>query len=210
MNKLLFTIILLFGFAFAQAQNDFKPAKDPQAILKKIESASENTKSIQSNFVQYKHLDILENDIESKGVFFFAKPQKVRWEYTEPYPYLIIMAEGRMLIKEGGKVQEYDTENNRVFKEINDLMMSLLSGDIARNASFDIRIMESSWQAMAVLIPKNAEMKQMLQKAELYFDKSNYGISEIIMRENAGDYTRIVFQNRKYNVSIPNSRFMLH
>ncbi len=200
----------MFFSLFSYAQTGFTVVKNKNEVLKKIKETSNNTKSVQSHFVQYKHLEILENDIESKGIFLFSKPQKVRWEYTKPYPYLIIMTDKQMLIKESAKVQKYDIQSNPVFKEINDLMLGLLSGNIAEDKDFRLEFKESKTELLAILIPQNQELKQMLSQAELYFDKNDYGVSTIIMREQEGDYTRIVFKNRKYNVSIPNSRFMLH
>jgi outer membrane lipoprotein carrier protein len=207
---LIISTLFLLGSFTTKAQQGFTSAKKPEAVLKKIEENSRSTQSIQAEFIQYKHLDILEDDIESTGIFLFAKGGKVRWEYKSPYPYLILMNKERMIIKEGGKVQEYDTESNRVFKEINDLMIGLLSGDIAANPNFDIKIKESGTQALAILYPKQAEMKQMLQKVEMYFNKSDYAVSEIKMIENGTDYTSIVFKNQQFNVSVPDSRFMLH
>jgi outer membrane lipoprotein-sorting protein len=212
MQKQILTIAAVFIFwaGSLSAQTGFKTTENPTVLLEKLAEVSKNTKSIKSDFVQYKHLSILENDIESRGVFIFAKPDKVRWEYSSPYPYLILMNGNEMTIKEGGKVQKFDTESNRIFKEINDLMVALLSGDILNNEEFDITIKENERQILAEMHPKKSELKQMLETVEMYFDKSNYEVSEIRMPEKSGDYTRILFKNRQSNVAVPNSKFLLH
>ena len=212
MRKIILSIaaVIIFWAGSLSAQSSFKPAENPAALLEKLAEVSKNTKSIKSDFVQYKHLSILENDIESRGIFIFAKPDKVRWEYSSPYPYLILMNGNEMTIKEGGKVQKFDTESNRVFKEINDLMVALLSGDILSNSEFDIKLKENDKQILAEMHPRKSELKQMLETVELYFEKSSYEVSEIKMPESSGDYTRIIFKNRESNVAVPNSKFLLH
>ena len=195
--------------ALLPAQNNFRPADNPQTEIEKLEEISKNTETVKSRFVQYKQLSVLENTIESRGIFMFKKPGKVRWEYQSPYPYLILMNKGRMTVKEEGKVQEFDTESNRMFKEINDLMLSMLSGEILNNPHFDTEIKENSEQILAVLTPRKKELKQMMQSIEMYFNKNTYVITEIKIPEASGDYTRIVFKNRQNNIPLSESEFIL-
>ena len=203
-----FILLTLSISVFGQTGN-FKKVTDEKAIAQKLNTASKSTKTIDSDFIQYKHLDILENDIESTGHFCFQASDKVRWEYFKPYKYLIIMNGGIMWINDGNKTQKFDTGSNKMFKEINDLMVGMLQGKILESKNFKISFFENSKQILAKLIPLSAEMKEFLSEINLYFDKKDYSVSKIKMLEHSGDYTLIEFFNRKTNIDIPKSKFLV-
>ncbi len=192
------------------AQSDsFKKLANVKEIAQKLNEVSKNTKTIDSDFKQYKHLDILENEIESSGHFSFQASDKVRWEYFNPYKYLIIMNAGIMWINDGNKTQKFDTGSNKMFKEINDLMVGMLQGKILESKNFKISFFENSKQILAKLIPLSVEMKEFLSEINLYFDKKDFSVSKIKMLEHSGDYTLIDFYNRKTNIDISKSKFLV-
>ncbi len=208
---LLFTTTLLFitiGKVNAQPKG-FTFIKKQKVIAERLNSASKTIKYIDSDFKQFKHLDILENDIKSKGHFCFKSSNNVRWEYFEPYKYLIIMNSNNMWINNGKKTQKYNTKTNQIFKEINDLMISLLQGDILESKKFTVKFYQNKKFILALLIPESKEMLEFLSGIDIYFDKSDYSVSKIKMIEHNGDYTFIEFYNKKTNKPIPNSKFMM-
>lgn len=187
----------------------FKKLANVKEIVQKLNEVSKNTKTIDSDFKQYKHLDILENEIESSGHFSFQASDKVRWEYFKPYKYLIIMNAGIMWINDGNKTQKFDTGSNKMFKEINDLMVGMLQGKILESKNFKISFFENSKQILAKLIPVSFKMKEFLSEINLYFDKKDFSVSKIKMLEYSGDYTLIDFYNRKTNIDISKSLFLV-
>ncbi len=209
MKKLTTFIIIIALSITTFAQNNFKKVTNPEVLIQKLNSASKSTKTIDSDFKQYKHLDILENDIESTGHFSFRATNKVRWEYLQPYNYLIVMNGNQMWINDGNKTNKYDTNSNKMFKEINDLMVGMLQGKILKSDKFEIVFLENSKQVLAKLKPKTPEMKEFLSEMQLFFDKKTYNVSKIKMLEHSGDYTLINFFNRKINIDIPNSKFIV-
>lgn len=209
MKKIIFLLSLLISISTYAQTKSFKKTSDPAIVIQKLNTSSKNTKTIDSDFKQYKHLDILENDIESTGHFSFKANDKVRWEYLQPYSYLIVMNGSQMWINDGNKTKKYDTDSNKMFKEINDLMVGMLQGKILNSEKFDITFYENSKQILAKLLPKSKEMKEFLNEMQLYFNKKNYTVSKIKMLENSGDYTLIEFLNKRINISIPDSKFLV-
>lgn len=205
-----FSVILIFFYSLSFAQPaGFSAVKDKNAVAQKLKKVSIETNTIDSEFIQYKHLDIIENDIVSKGSFSFKSPDKVRWQYTNPYNYLIVMNSGKMWIKDNNKISEYDTKSNKVFKEINDLMIGLLKGNILENPDFNTQFYASDSQILAVLIPKKNEMKDFLTEINIFFDKNEYKVLKIVMNEYSGDYTLIEFKNRKFNTPVSDNNFII-
>jgi outer membrane lipoprotein-sorting protein len=207
MRYILIGATLFFNLQIIAQNGNFKNAVNEKLLSEKLNEASKNTKSIESDFVQFKHMDILENDMESTGHFSFSTPDKVRWEYFTPYKYIIVINTGVMWINDGKKTQKYDTETNKMFKEINDLMLGMLQGKILESKSFKSALFENDKQVLAKLIPQTTEMKEFLSEIQLYFNKTDYSVNEIKMLEQSGDFTLIKFNNKKLNVVIPNSKF---
>ncbi|MGZ4036422.1 MAG: LolA family protein, partial [Bacteroidia bacterium] len=87
MKKTLF-LMLVVNAAMAQS---FKPVKDTAALKLRIEAMSKATNAIESDFTQEKNLSVLSEKVNSKGHFSFKKENMLRWEYTTPYKYLIVI-----------------------------------------------------------------------------------------------------------------------
>ena len=208
--KLITTALsIILALSSVAQSTSFKKVINEKKIAQKLNAVSKSIRTIDSDFKQFKHLDILENDIESIGHFSFQASDKVRWEYFKPYKYLIIMNSGIMWINDGNKTQKFDTGSNKMFKEINNLMVGMLQGKILESKNFKISFFENSKQILAKLIPLSAEMKEFLSEINLYFDKKDYSVSKIKMKEHSGDYTLIEFYNRKTNIDIPKSKFLV-
>jgi outer membrane lipoprotein-sorting protein len=191
-----------------QAQT-YTPVKDIEAVKQKIATASKNMNSMQSNFSQEKYMSVMSQKIQSKGLFYFKKNNQVRWEYTEPYKYIIVLAGGKIQIKDEKKVSEYDMNANKAFKQINDMMIQLVQGNVLNSTSYIIKYSESSTNYLLDMTPTDKKLKSMFKNIQLYFDKNTYEVSSFKMIENNGDYTLIKFSNKKQNVAIDASKFVL-
>ncbi len=211
--KPLFLYLALFFSLAASAQAPRQHAvrvKNPEAVKKKLNDYSRKTTSINSQFVQKKHLDILEEDMKSSGIFYFQSPNKVRWEYKTPYPYIIVMDGKSMRINDGKKTQHYDTQSNKVFKEVNDLMLGMLRGNLWSGNKFTSELWEDREEIIVKLKPKQHEMKEFLSEIHLFFGKKNYQMQSMKMLEPGGDYTLIHLKNPKINAALPASAFQLN
>ena len=209
MKSFLYIALLFLIFGFTTAPDDFKPVKDTEKIKAKIIEKAKSTRTIRSDFTQEKHLTMFEEVLKSKGEFLFSKPNKVRWEYTEPISYIIVLDGKRVKIKDDGKVKSYDMDSNPVFREINRLLVNSLSGEILSNKDFRIEYFGNKDSWMARLYPNNEDMKQVIDNIEIYFNKIDYGVTGLRINEYSKDFTLISFQNRILNEDIDNSAFKL-
>ena len=212
MIKILSTIISVFiftGILFAQ-ENDFKAVKDIEKTKIELSKLSENTTSIQSKFIQEKHLSFLTENIISKGEFYFKSPNQLRWEYSEPFEYIIVFNDKNILIKDEDKISTFDTESNKMFSEINNMMIGSIQGNLFTDSErFTVKYFENNTQYLLELYPKLPEMKSMLKTIKIYIDKSNISVAKIKMIESSDDYTSINFINRELNQAIDNEKFII-
>jgi outer membrane lipoprotein-sorting protein len=191
-----------------QAQESFKPMSDIPGFKVRLETMSKSTLSIACDFVQEKNLVVLSEKIISKGVFFFRKENKIRWEYTQPYRYLIIISNGRLYTRDDKNQKVYDIESNKMFQEMNRFISGCIQGDILKNErDYATEYFESSTRYLVKLVPREEKMRQMLNEVNIWFDKNDLTVSGLKMVESGEDYTKIIFLNKKLNTEIPLEKF---
>ena len=199
-------IALIFIAQFTMAQN-FKVVKDTNALKQKIETMSKMVNAIESDFTQEKNLSMLSEKIISKGHFKFKKENMLRWEYNRPYKYLIVINKDKIWIKDEKKTQKYDMNSNKVFKEINDIMMSCVQGNIFKSGKFKVIYFENEKYYKLELIPIQKNMKESLKKINMYFDKSVTSVHKLDMIEPNEDYTTLEFVLKSQNAQLPDNIF---
>lgn len=214
--KFRFSIIAMFLFLAVINTNlsadsiSVKILKDPSTFIKKAEDLSKSTNTIESDFVQKKHLSFLSEDVTTKGKFYFRKEKFLRWEYTSPFKYVMVMNNDKFYIKDDKKVSVFDVKSNQMFSEVNDIIIACLNGNVLKdNNKFKISFFETNNMYLVKLFPLSEKMEEYLQMIEIYFNKSDFSLSELRMIEKTGDYTNISFRNKKMNLDIPDEKFII-
>ena len=208
LRLLLFINLVSTSLLFAQ-QKDFKAMTDTSTFKTKLQEKAKLTSTIESNFVQEKNLSMLSEKIISKGHFCFKKTKLLRWEYLSPTAYLIVINNDKIYIKDGKKVNKYDTNSNKLFKGINDMMLNSVQGNVLNHKDFKISYFENEKYYLVEMLPKTKEMKEYIKIISMYFDKNDYTVSKIRTTELSDDYTSIEFSNKKINETIADSQFVV-
>jgi outer membrane lipoprotein-sorting protein len=209
MKHLLLLIFFLTSLAAHSQESGYTKITDHSILEREINNNSNKINSIKSDFIQEKKIDYLDVVIESKGKFWYKKESFLRWEYNEPFKYVIAIANGKFSIQDNGKVSVYDVATNVVFKEINDLILSIAKGNMIKDNKFTIDAFENKTSYLLKLTPKDEKMRKFIQKTEVYISKADLSATKVIMRESATDYTVITFVNKKLNDEIPDSVFII-
>jgi outer membrane lipoprotein-sorting protein len=187
---------------------DLSPMKDVNGFRDRLEKMSATVTTIASDFIQEKNLVVFSEKIISKGHFFYRNDNRIRWEYTSPYKYLIIINNDRLYTSAEGNSKVYDLQTNRMFQEMNKFMTSFISGDILRNEKdYTPQFFENTSHYYVRLTPVSARVQQMLTAIDIWFDKNDLSVAGIKMTEPGDDYTRIDFTNRKLNTEISGEKF---
>lgn len=199
---------LVYTNSFAQS---FQPMKDSKAFQQKLHTIATETNTLQSDFIQIKHLDVLSEDIESNGKLFYKANNKLRWEYTTPLEYLIVLKDGKVSIKDEGKVSSYDLSGNKTFQKINEMMIGSIQGDLLINeADYNYEFQESSDKYLVVMYPKQKKVQEFMKSINIYFSKKDYSVEQVKMLEQSGDYTLMKFKNKQTNASISDKTFSIN
>ncbi|NHF60559.1 outer membrane lipoprotein carrier protein LolA [Flavobacteriaceae bacterium TP-CH-4] len=179
---------------------------EASALRKKVKAVAKATRTISSDFTQYKHLDFLSNDIISKGTLAFKAPDWVKWEYTEPFSYAVLFKNQTLYINDDGKKSNMDLGNNKIFKQLNQLIAASIRGDMFDDATFDISYYKEDNGDLVHFIPKDPQFAEFISAFHITF--STVGeVEEVKMIEPSGDYTQIIFSNRTQNQPLPDAVF---
>lgn len=207
---LLFLVFWLFSGTLTAQKKGFQKVADETSFRKKIESVTLSTKSIASDFVQEKQLSFMEEPIISQGQFYFKKEQKIRWEYQQPFSYIVILNGSNLIINDEGHTNEIDLKGNKTFQEINATINNSMQGNVwGDSKDFTPTLFENKELFLIQLFPETAQMQEYLTKIEVFFDKNTYHLEQVILFENGGDFTKISFKNRRINKGVKEELFKL-
>ncbi len=203
-------LCLSLSYLPSSGQVGFRPMSDTLAFKDRLAERARLTTTIESDFIQEKNLSVLSEKIISKGHFSFKKENLLRWEYRDPFKYVIVINKDKILIKDEEKVSRYDMNSNKMFKSINELMISSVQGNILNTHDYSIRYLESADFFLVEMTPIQKGTRSVLKSVSLFFDKQEYHVSKVRMLETGGDYTSIDFVNQRKNELIPDSNFTVH
>ncbi len=197
-------VLFITGLVSAQEDGASISVDELQKVMKE-KTAGVNT--ISCDFIQDKHMEYLETIITSKGKLVFDKKNRLRWEYKEPFEYLITINNGQFTISTDGETNNYDIESNQMFSKISELIISSVNGTIFTDSNFDVKAFDGETQYIIYLEPNIEELKEVLNKIKMQIDKKDFSVDKVTMYEMDDNYTEISFINKKFNENLPDHIF---
>ena len=171
-----------------------------------MKALSKTTETISSDFVQYKHLDFLSNDIKSTGKLAFKSPDKVKWEYVTPFEYSVIFKNETLYINDNGNKSVMDMGSNKIFKQLNQLITASIKGDLFDADEFTVSYFKKEKKSEAHFEPTDPEFREFIKSFQIIFN-SKGEVEEVKMIEPSDDYTQIIFSNRTTNQPLSDAVF---
>jgi outer membrane lipoprotein-sorting protein len=209
-RRIFFIVVLGIYSTAATAQYDgYKLVADQDAFKKTFTTESTRITSVASNFTQEKTLIALTEKITSQGKFWFKKSNKVRIEYIKPFVYLMIMNGDKVLLRDGQKENRVNTKSNKLFQQVNRIMVDCMEGTIMNSKDFALLAYENERNYLLELTPKDKALKSFFSTVVLVVEKKDYSVSSIDMNEPGGDKTTLTFTDKKLNTPIPDETFAL-
>lgn len=206
-SVLLIAFCISAGSSFGQMYSDLKPMEDIAVFKKGLTETTKSTKTIKSEFVQKKKLKVMKAPITSSGYILFQQPQNLKWAYSEPYVYAIILNSTEMIVDDAGKINRIPLNDNPLFSDLSQMIISSVEGTILEDSRFEKAYYQSEEYNAVMLEPNEADMKTYLNKMILYFDKTDFSVRKIIMEESEGNYTELTFSNVQPNIAIDPNAF---
>ena len=188
----------------------YKLLTDAGHFRSEFAGASQKNISVKSDFTQEKELNMLSEKMTSSGKFWFKRENRLRMEYQQPFQYLLVINQANVYIKDGDRETRLSARSNKLFQQINNIMMDCVRGTALDNSDFSVRVFEGANAFLVELTPVSKNMKEYFKNIVLIIDKKNYSAVSIDMNELSGDHTTIRFLNKELNGTIPDNLFAVH
>ncbi|MBN1495398.1 MAG: outer membrane lipoprotein carrier protein LolA [Spirochaetes bacterium] len=171
-----------------------------------IKRAAGDITSVQAEFTQKKHMEILARPLASRGRLYFQAPRSLRWEYLSPVNSVLLM--------HGGTVTRYVRKGGSVIKDSSAQLQSMqivlqeitlwMRGNFDANPSFTPELRPGR---IIVLTPKEKSMAGIIQRIELKLSNEPGVIRSVTIYESRKSYTVIDFNRVTMNKTLPESLF---
>lgn len=205
MKRTILTLCCLLASLFVtQAQNT-----DEAAIRRRLNEATARITAMECNFVQTKHLSVLKDKMVSKGRMCYKKSDRLRWEYTSPYTYVFILNGNEVLLKNKNRSDIIDVDQNKMFREIVQIMLSSVVGNCLDDKNFKSSLKATAAEYIATLVPERKNMKQMFRQITLHFKRENACVTRVELTEKNDDRTVIELNNIRLNEKLDDNLFLV-
>ena len=155
---------------------------------------------MQCGFTQTKTMAMLTEPTVSEGLMNYVAPDKMRWEYTLPYSFALVVDGEKITKITDGNEEVLDAKSGRMYQGIVNIIMSSATGKhLFDEKTFDVAITDDGRFWKAEMRPKKRDMKRMFSMLTFYFSKDSNVINKVEMLEASGDVTTIQFFDMKIN-----------
>lgn len=183
-----------------------------EALVERVRLEQKALKTMEATFVQEQESSLLAAPEKSQGVFSYAAPDRIRWEYRSPSPISIVIRGDQMTTwyrdlkkAETLKVGRY---SNQVFKYLG------ASGSLPTLLEYftvKLRLPEKKGEAYRMeLVPKYSRIAKRLKSMTLWVDDARFLPVRLRYVDADGDTTEYHFEDVKVNAPLPQDRFVLN
>ena len=193
------------------SQNRTIDAASIKSLKDHVNEAARNIHTISCDFTQEKEMSMITEKVTSRGKFLLKKEKMLRWEYLQPFSYLIILKNDQITTMDENRVNKFNVQSDKVFLEINRIIIGSIQGTLLSDEqNFSATFFENSSSWVVKLKTLNQKLKESLSEIVIWFDRKDYTVNRLEMNEPGGDCTRISFSAKKFNQPIADEKFMVN
>lgn len=178
------------------------------SCLAAIEKAQQTTTSMTASFVQVKHLDLLEEPLESRGRMSFRRPDRMRLEIEEPMRSTILI-DGHDIHIPGVSEKDRKAMSMAPVAAMFVQLGSIFSGATAElNKGFEVTAAPSGDDAIEVtLVPRLQSWREVFRRMQITFAGPDLMAKQVRLDDALGDRLEVTLENVRRNVDLPDSLF---
>lgn len=188
-------LLLIAGVMFAAS-----PADGTDERIESICKACAGMKSMKCDFTQTRTVPLLEDKQVSKGHMLYFQPSRLKWSYTEPFPYSFSVDGETVSIDTESGHNEIGADGSRLYQGIAGIMLGCMSGECLRDSRlFKVTMTDGDGLWIATMDPLRRDMKKMFRRIELGFSSRTGLLEYIDMTETGGAGTHVTIENVQLN-----------
>ena len=206
--KRLLLCTMLMSLSVAMMGQKKLTAAQQQQIVAKINKATAALNELQCDFTQTKSMKMLSKKMQSSGVMYYKKSNKLRWQYNSTYTYTFILNGDKVRIISAKSSKKINVKDNKMFRHVSNIMIDTMTGEgLKSSADFNVEMYQRDKTYYAKLYPKKKELKQIYRVIEIHFNTALTMVSSVMMEEKTGDVTVVKLSNVKTNNHISEKIF---
>ena len=212
MKKYLFIVLfcVMPGVGLSgQVQIDTKEFADNGRIFSQIADSASRVKTLSSDFIQEKHLSMLENVLIAKGRFYYKRNDRLRWELNEPIisGFSVNGRKAKRWDGKSGKTQLFEVREVPFIEVFADQVFAWTKADFkGLQKRYRIEVLAQT-PADLKLFPIFSQEKKYLDHLRIVFAADAGYVNAVEVHEPDGDFTRIRFLNTRINEPLQDSLF---
>jgi outer membrane lipoprotein-sorting protein len=183
-----------------------------EEVLARVEGKVSAMRTLRGNFIQEKHLAVLDQPLVLKGTIFMQKPDLFAWHVEEPLRYsMVIQGEVvRQWDEDTERVQEMSLSKNPMFRVAIQQMRDWFSGAYrSMLGEYSVRIVEEDPVSLRFIPLETAFASQVVESVTVVFESDERYVRQIHIVEKGGDSTLLTFVDTLLNTSIAPSAWKL-
>lgn len=171
------------------------PAQASDDVVAAVKAQLEQPNVLRGNFEQSKQIEGFSKPLLSSGDFIVSRERGVLWSTTKPFPSVLKLTRDEIVASQGDAVTfRLSADSEPSVRIINELMFSLLNGDVAAlGKQFAISGTTTAKEWALDLKPKQAAFAKLIRAIAL---KGDAHVGEIAIDEANGDKTQIRFSDQ--------------
>ncbi len=206
--------LYLFAAVSTKAQDPLPPelkgTDKVAAVLARVAEAQSRVSTMTARFEQTRESRLLAAPSVSRGVFYFASPDSVRWEYQSPRPMQVVIARGVAITYRPEEKRAERVEIGRMQRRVFRFLGAAEPLDtLKRYFSFTFRDAGEGRDWEFLLDPATGALKRRLQRVEVRIDRARFIPVAVSYVEADGDRTAYTFHDVVINGPVPEGLFAL-
>lgn len=206
-GRLALALLALALLAAPAAGGDAAPPTLAQ-VLDAHCRARQATATLRARFVQTRVLTAIGEQERSTGVLYYRRPDRLRWEYSEPDRSWTVIAgdHGWAVFPDIRQVQRFDVGRSRAAGILSTIGFGACGPALAD--AFATTLSQGAAGAPVLsMTPRRPELAASFTRIELTLDVKDHLPRDILLHETTGDTTRIQLSDVRNGVAIEGSLF---
>ena len=177
---------VFFTLFFPSASHAGQPTLED--VLAAQCGARETTTTLKARFIQTKIFTLFDEEETSKGEFFFAQPDRICWQYSDPDKSWTVINGGRgwSVFPDIKQVQKFDLDGSKTNKILS--IVGFGSCGAPLTESFEITLVSRKTGAFVLeMKPIDADIRRYFSRVDLTLDRYDYLPRKVELHEKSGD-----------------------
>ena len=201
--------LILYLPAVVLGQTESEKSDNQNKIFSEIANSASQVETFSCDFLQEKHMSMLDNVLTSRGRLYYKRDKRLRWEINHPATsgFAVNGDQAKRWEGDSGRTQTFKVNQIPFIKVFTDQVFSWASADFKRlKKRYHIKVLSDD-PIKLMLLPISPQEKKYLDNFQISFATNASYVSAVEIHEPDDDFTRIQFFNTVINHPLNDSLF---